>query len=275
MSAPNDGQLFYTVDDFTDPWREADAVVLLHGNSESGEAWRAWVPHLARDYKVIRPDVRGFGRSKPMPAEFPWSMDVLVDDLGRLASTLGLKSFHLIAAKLGGTMALKFAAVRPDLVRSLCVIGVPASPAQSFNASLPGWVDEMQRNGVRSWAASTMRARLGSKASAGHIKWWTDLMGATALSTQQGFMKMVAKLDVTPDLPNIKCPTLVVTTADTAMWSVDSTEAWRKRIPNSELVVLQSDSYHIAGAEPDEVARRVRPFIDRNSSSPGKTASLR
>jgi pimeloyl-ACP methyl ester carboxylesterase len=202
-----------------------------------------------------------------MPAEFPWSVDVIVDDLVRLASTLELKKFHLIAAKLGGTIALRFAAVRPDLVRSLCVIGVPASPAQSFNAALPGWVDEMERKGVRSWAASTMRSRLGSKASDGHMKWWTDLMGATALSTQQGFMKMVAKLDVTADLPKIKCPTLVVTTADTAMWSVDSTEAWRKRIPNSELIVLESDSYHIAGSEPDLVARRVRPFIDRNTTA--------
>ncbi len=266
LSAPNGAELFYTVDDFTDPWREADAVVLLHGNSESGEAWRAWVPYLARHYKVLRPDLRGFGRSTPMPAEFPWSADVVVDDLVRLTSSLGLKTFHLVAAKLGGTFALRFAAVRPDLVRSLCVIGVPASPGQSFNAALPGWVDEMERQGVRSWAATTMRARLGSKVSKAHMDWWTDLMGATALSTQRGFMKMVSKLDVAPDLPRIQCPTLVVTSSSSALWSVESTDAWRKRIPRSELVVLQSDSYHIAGSEPDEVAPRVREFIDRNAS---------
>ena len=56
MIAPDGAELFYTVDDFTDPWRGADTVVLLHGNAESGEAWRAWVPHLARHYRVVRVD---------------------------------------------------------------------------------------------------------------------------------------------------------------------------------------------------------------------------
>jgi 3-oxoadipate enol-lactonase len=267
LDAPNGGKLFYTVDDFTDPWRESEAVVLLHGNSESGEAWRAWVPHLARRYKVVRPDVRGFGRSAPTPADFPWSADVMVDDLALLASHLGLKRFHLVGAKLGGTIALRFAARHPDLVRSLCVIGVPASPGPSFGKSVPGWVGEMETQGVRSWAASTMRARLGSKVSEAHMGWWTDLMGATALSTQQGFMKIVPTLDVAPDLPRIAAPTLVITSTGSALWSVDATRAWQQKIARSELIVIDSDSYHIAGSDPDEVAPRVRAFIDRNASS--------
>ena len=267
MIAPDGAELFYTVDDFTDPWRGAGTVVLLHGNAESGEAWRAWVPHLARDYKVIRVDTRGFGRSAPMPADFPWTTDVLVDDLVQVTSALGLKKFHMVAAKLGGTFALRFAAARPDLVQSLCVIGVPASPGKAFSASLPGWVAEMESKGVRSWAASTMRARLGSKVSEAHMNWWSDFMGATALSSQRGFMKMVATLDVAPDLPQIQCPTLVVTSTASPMWSVEGTQAWQKRIPNSDFVVFESDSYHIAGSEPDTVAPRVRAFIDRHAAS--------
>jgi len=259
-------ELFYTVDDFTDPWRESDAIVLLHGNAESGEAWRAWVPYLARRYKVVRPDMRGFGGSTPMPADFPWSPDVLVEDLVRLASSLGLARFHLVGAKIGATIALYIAAARADLVQSLCLIGGRASPQQAFSTSLPGWVSKMEgQGGVRGWAASTMRARLGSNASEAHVNWWTDLMAATALSTQQGFMKMVSALDVDPGLPRIQCPTLVITSTGSALGSVESTEAWQKRIPRSELLVVESDSYHPAGSDPDKVAPLVRAFIDRNA----------
>ena len=53
-------EIHYRVDDFTDPWHEADAVLLIHGNNESGLAWYGWVPHLARRYKVVRPDMRGW-----------------------------------------------------------------------------------------------------------------------------------------------------------------------------------------------------------------------
>ena len=56
-------QLHYCSDDFTDPWRPSDTVVLVHPGMGSALRLYAWVPHLARDYRVIRPDIRGHGRS--------------------------------------------------------------------------------------------------------------------------------------------------------------------------------------------------------------------
>ena len=58
-----DCRLFYTIDDHTDPWARADSVVFVHGFTESTEAWRAWVPHFSRHYRVVRYDQRGFGQS--------------------------------------------------------------------------------------------------------------------------------------------------------------------------------------------------------------------
>jgi 3-oxoadipate enol-lactonase len=58
-----DFDMHYEVDDFTDPWRKPETILMLHGNAESGLAWWAWVPHLARHYRVVRPDMRGFGQS--------------------------------------------------------------------------------------------------------------------------------------------------------------------------------------------------------------------
>ena len=75
-----DLDMHYEVDDFTDPWRRPDTVLMLHGNAESGLAWYAWVPHLARQYRVVRPDMRGFGRSTPMHRDYPWTLDRLIED---------------------------------------------------------------------------------------------------------------------------------------------------------------------------------------------------
>src|SRR5262245_48265618 len=73
-------QMYYEVDDFTDPWETPATILLLHGNAESGDAWYGWVPHLARRFRVVRPDMRGFGRSSPMPREHPWTLDALIVD---------------------------------------------------------------------------------------------------------------------------------------------------------------------------------------------------
>jgi 3-oxoadipate enol-lactonase len=59
--------LHYIVDDDTDPWSQPQSIVLLHGLGQSGAVWRGWVPHLAREYRVIRPDLRGFGASLRVP----------------------------------------------------------------------------------------------------------------------------------------------------------------------------------------------------------------
>ena len=93
--------LSYRVDDFTDPWTTPETVVFLHGIAESSQAWRAWVPHFARRYRVVRLDQRGFGESTPMPADFAWNIDVLVRDLAQAADLLNLGTFHLVSAKLG------------------------------------------------------------------------------------------------------------------------------------------------------------------------------
>ena len=57
-------ELFYTVDDFTDPWTNPETVVLHHGMAKNHKLWYAWVPILARHYRVIRFDMRGMGQSQ-------------------------------------------------------------------------------------------------------------------------------------------------------------------------------------------------------------------
>ena len=53
-------ELNIVIDDCTDPWDSAETILMVHGLAESGEAWRGWVPHLCRKYRVARVDLRGF-----------------------------------------------------------------------------------------------------------------------------------------------------------------------------------------------------------------------
>ena len=48
---------------FGPPWTTPETIVMIHGNSESSRAWTQWVPHLAGKYRVVRPDLPGFGAS--------------------------------------------------------------------------------------------------------------------------------------------------------------------------------------------------------------------
>jgi len=259
-----DGQLHYLVDDFTDPWRQSETILLLHGNAESGAAWYGWVPSLARRFRVVRPDMRGFGASTPMPRDFPWTLDIVIGDFVRLMDALGIERFHLVGAKIGGTIARAFAAHRPERVLTLTVVGTPPPMREGAAERAPELAEEFERHGVEHWARRTMAGRLGSTFPAEGLEWWIEFMGRTAVSTQIGFMKTIACADIRADLPQIRCPTLVITTDGSGLASVEETRAWQQQIANSRLLVLPGNSYHVAASHADRCAEATLDFISGN-----------
>ncbi len=258
-----DLEMHYEVDDFTDPWREPRTVLMLHGNAESGLAWYAWVPRLARRYRVVRPDMRGFGRSSPMPRDYPWTLDRLIEDFCGLIDHLGVQRFHLVGAKIGGTIARAFAARRPDRVITLTVVGTPPPLRAGAAERVPELVRDFETQGVEYWARQNMGSRLGSAFPPEGFEWWCQFMGRTAVSTQIGFMGTIACADIRADLPNIACPTLVITTEESGLASVDETRAWQQQIKDSELLVLPGNSYHVAATHADQAAQATLDFIAR------------
>ena len=263
LDRPDGAKLFYTIDDYTDPWADAPTALFVHGLAESGEAWRAWVPHFARQYRVVRVDLRGFGRSTPMSAQFEWSMDMLTADLAALIRHVGCDRVHLIGAKSGGSMALKLAADRPELVQTLVGVTPPVTSAEG----VPAWIRHIDEHGVLDWARHTMQGRLGSRATAEETDWWVaNLQGKTPLSTMQSYLRWVPGLDIRADVEKIKCPTLIITTTGSGLRTIDSVKAWQPRIADSRLLILEGDAWHAAGAYPDRCAQAALEFIEAHGA---------
>lgn len=258
-----DLDMHYRIDNFTDPWLEPQTILMLHGNAESGLAWYAWVPKLARRYRVVRPDMRGFGESTPMQADYAWTLDALADDFCRLMDHLHIPRFHLIGAKIGGTIARAFAARRPERLMTLTVVGTPPPLRVGAAERVPELIRDFQTRGVEYWARKDMAERLGSAFPPEGVAWWTKFMGRTAASTQIGFMGTIACADIRDDMPKIACPTLVITTEQSGLGSVEETRAWQQQIPDSELLVLPGNSYHVAATHADKAADATLDFIAR------------
>jgi 3-oxoadipate enol-lactonase len=259
-------QLHYLVDDFTEPWTEPETIVLLHGNAESGRAWYAWVPLLARRFRVVRPDMRGYGASTPMPRDFKWSLDVIIDDYARLLNALDVQRFHLVGAKIGGIIARALAARRPDRVRTLTVVGSPP-PLRQGSERIPALTEEFETRGVEHWARRTMAGRLGDQFPPEGVEWWIHFMGRTPVSTIVGFNAAINYSDIRADLPKIACPTLVITTDESGLASVEETRAWQQTIRNSELLVIPGNSFHVAASDAERCAQATLDFIARRSGS--------
>lgn len=261
-------EMHYEIDDYTDPWCEPETVLMLHGNAESGAMWFGWAPQLARDFQVVRPDMRGFGASTPMPRDYRWTLDAVIDDFVALMQHLRIERFHLVGAKIAGTIARRLAARFPERVQTLTLVGVPPPRRDHKPGVLASWTELIEKHGVERWARSTMSGRLGSQFPAEGFEWWAKLMGRTAVSTQLGFISTIPGWDVADDLPRIACPTLVITTEGSALGTVEDTKAWQQKIPRSTLLVLPGDSFHVAATDAQRCAQETLAFIKR-STAPG------
>ena len=240
---------------------QTETIVLVHGFCESAEAWRSWVPLLARHYRIVRPDQRGFGRSSPMREDYAWSLDTLTDDLAAVIAAAGGAPVHLIGAKIGATVSAHFAARHPQLLKTLTLIGLPVSGPKSR----ADWIKLAREQGVRAWARLTMEDRLGAGTPTAMLEAWSDLMGATPLSTMLGFMGAVGSFNVAGDLPRIACPVLAMT-SDSKLHPVAEAESWRKQIRQSELAVIPGDGFHASAVYPDACAQAALAFIVKHSS---------
>jgi 3-oxoadipate enol-lactonase len=255
-------RISYEDDWFGPPWQQGVPVVLVHGQAESSIAWNQWVPHLSGSFRVIRPDLPGFGKS-PVPDTYTWTTAELAGDIVRLLDILRIDRFHLVGAKYGGSTSLQLAADFPNRVLSLCVFGSPArGHGSGLRANLGSVPDRIRAVGVRGWAAESQASRLGPGAPPEQIQWWTDeLMGKADQRSSLGLSIAVTTLNLEERMGDIKAPTLVVTTEDSPLQSSAAARTYQERIPNSKLVVLPGDCFHIAAVRPHECAELVLNFI--------------
>ena len=121
---------------------EGPPLVLVHGYLWSGTVWEDVFPLLARSFRVIVPDLPGFGESeKPPPARYPYSLEAFAESLVDLVAALGVGRVSVCGHSMGGAVALMLAARQPDLVEKLIVVdpivyGSRRGPAASI-ATLP------------------------------------------------------------------------------------------------------------------------------------------
>jgi len=250
--------MYYEDHYFGDPWLKPETVVLVHGCAETSQAWYKWVPRLSPHLRVIRPDLRGFGRST-IPAEgYQFSAAGFSEDLARFLDLLELPSVHLVGAKVGGTIAMQFAATYPDRVKTLSVL----SPKVMVSSPSPN-TGHIRSLGVRGWAEITQRNRLGSTASAELSAFWTDMMSEADANVCIGVTTAAASIELRPILGQITAPTLVFTTEESPMQPVEGMREWLRLIPNAELLALPGDHFHLAAVVPDDCARHTLSFIDR------------
>ncbi|WP_374945493.1 alpha/beta fold hydrolase [Agreia sp.] len=110
---------------------EGPVLLMLHGSGPGVSAWANWrgvIPDLATRFRVIAPDLLGFGRTRPS-AEQTYDISSWMDHLHGFIDALGLEQLSVVGNSFGGGLALRVAISRPDAVTRLVVMGSVGVPS--------------------------------------------------------------------------------------------------------------------------------------------------
>ena len=265
--------LHYRVDDFTDPWSSAGTIVLQHGYARSSRFWHGWVPHLARFYKVVRPDLRGHGES---PVNFnPATESTLagyVGDVLAVLDELGLDSVHYCGESFGGVIGMMLAAEHPHRVRTLSIISSPVYQNEksqtAYAAGFPTREDALRTLGTKRWAEVIYGAPdFFPEGTDPKLRWWyVNEIGKSDAEVLCGLNGLLRHANVQDCLPRIRAPVLSLYPTAGMLTSSEQELLLAAGIRSLRLIHLPTQSHAVLTLFPAECAEHVLNFVAQNDA---------
>ncbi len=248
--------------------RDAPAVVLVHGFCGEKDNWTLYARAFRRRYRVIVPDLPGFGGNVRDPAG-RYGVDDQAAYLRQFLGALGIERCHLAGNSMGGFIGLKVALAHPGLLASLVIVdgaGVRGESASDLERAVdrgenPFDVQSMQE--VDAFIAMVMHKR----------PWLPHVYKRAALAQYTRNRPLLTRLfaDLAEEmqqrplndrLGDVAVPTLILWGRHDRLIHVSCAHVMADGIPNSEITVFEDLGHVPMMEDPAPVARRHLAFLD-------------
>ncbi len=241
------------------------ALVLLHGWGMHGGIWEALGASLAPAYRVLTPDLPGYG-GKAACAPY---------DLARMAQSMWAElpaQTHVLGWSLGAQLALAMTQAAPQRVKKLILI----SATPSFRAR-EDWEHGLSDTAIAEFARGleqdyrgtlqrflSLQARSGEAARAiiAQLRGTLFARGTPALETLRGGLAILSQADMRDDLADIPHPSLVLHGSHDTLVPLAAGEALARALPQAQIQVFKGAAHAPFLSHPIAVGDSIRRFLD-------------
>lgn len=236
-------------------------VTLVHGVGANLESWDAIAAILSRQYRVIRLDLRGHGKSSRIET---CRLDDFLDDVSLVLDTLGILRTHLVGFSLGGMIAQAYVLAYRERVDRLALISAVAGRTEQERVNLQARARKVREEGIASVAA------------AAEDRWFTEAfrrknpevvarrleeLKANDHRSYSAAYTVFAEGDLGPRLHEIRHPTLIVTGEHDVGSNTRMARFMHDAIPGSTLHILPNLKHSVLLEAPTEIAGLLLDFL--------------
>jgi pimeloyl-ACP methyl ester carboxylesterase len=231
-------------------------VVLLHSGVGDSRIWEPVLPRLRERFRVVRYDVRGYGRSAPSTVPYR-----LLDDLVTVLDHLALDRVCMVGCSMGGGTALEFALAQPARVAGLVLLcpGVPGYPwpeepeidAEFAAREEAGDTEGLVALAAREWAAAGTDDTVLALLRSGVVGWFNEW------EYQQKGEPVFDRLG------EVAAPTVLMVGDRDRAPHIASNKEVAARIPGCRLVLMPGVDHYPSLRAPGLVADTIVDFLGR------------
>ena len=247
--------------------------VMIHAGVADSRQWNNEFEFFARDYRVLRYDVRGYGKSEPVEGEFSH-----MSDLVSVLNNLELEEpIVIMGCSMGGGLAMDFALVHPSRVKALIMVGsgpsgleldVPILPkfAEAAKAYEAGDLDLVAELETQIWFDGTDRAPEQVNPTMRKLAYEMDRQALSHEVRQLGKRLPNTETPAFNRLSDLKIPVLVIVGGHDTPYIFAAADYMIEKIPSARKVVIE-DAAHLPNMDqPEEFQTIVKDFLESLSS---------
>lgn len=232
---------------------EAPFLVLSHSLGSSLRMWELQMKALEEEFRVLRYDTRGHGKSQALPG--PYSLGQLEEDAIGLLNALKIDQVHWVGLSMGGMIGQGIALNHSDRLRSLALCDTMAIVTEEAQAVWEERISTAREKGIESQLQATMERWFSPSFLSSDPPMLSLIKGlflATPVDGYIGCSEAIRRLNFLERLREIKLPTLIMVGEDDPGTPVSASEAMNQRIPNSKLIILKS-ARHFSNVEQPKI----------------------
>lgn len=256
-------RLYYDVIDIAAPWVRAPATLLLHhGIGAVSGIWADWVHALADRYRIVRFDMRGYGRSDVPAADFRWSIDLFAEDVLAVADASATERFHFVGESIGGTIGLYAALQYPARFLSLTMSN--AGHVGGSIQRVESWRRTIDERGMAGWSDDFMADRFHPGAlSPERREWYARQQAADDRHSVLNALAVLIGMDLSARLPTMRLPALILHPDASPFIPVAVAAQLQAGLPDAELHVIGHAKHGMPFSHGRQCAAILREFLDR------------
>jgi pimeloyl-ACP methyl ester carboxylesterase len=253
--------------------KEAPAILMLHGFGASLQTWDAWANSLSSNYRVIRPDLPGFGLTGAR-ADQNYSEAADLAALIQLLDRLNVKKVAVVGHSMGGKMAWNLAAADTDRVTALVLMAPDGFPdSQDIGSKpyeVPAVMGAIQYFLPKYFVRKSIEPAFSNPnaLSDSLVDRYDDMLRAPGVRRAiLDRANQTIYTDPVSRLAAIKAPTLLLWGENDQMIPSDNAQRYRTHLKNASVVMLPKLGHVLQEEQPEQGLSVVIQFLKKLQSS--------